>query len=69
MPTFSDLSLEPREHPPAHPRPGELWVPKFGRNADELHIWSPRLQAWINLVDDEPYNPKPPWWRRWFRRA
>ncbi|MEY2855623.1 MAG: hypothetical protein RL030_2755 [Pseudomonadota bacterium] len=52
MPLFSDLILEPSKEP-ANPQAGQLWVPPVGHpDAGELHIWSPRHGAWLNLFDD-----------------
>ncbi|MBA3708124.1 MAG: hypothetical protein H0W83_04790 [Planctomycetes bacterium] len=63
---FDRLALIPRDTPPDNPTPGEMWVPKSGSDAGELHVWSPRRGGWLNLFDDRivRLDHAPSWWRR-----
>jgi hypothetical protein len=51
-----------------NPQPGQFWVPRAGPDAGELHIWSVRKQAWLNLFDDRVTARKQATvWRRMLR--
>lgn len=64
MPHFSDFILEPSAEP-KNPQPGQFWIPRDGQSAGELHVWSPRAGAWLNLYDNSTRKRAArPWWRR-----
>jgi hypothetical protein len=67
MPYFSDLILEPSAEP-AKPQPGQLWIPNAGPSAGELHVWSPKRRAWLNLYDNSMVaQANMPRWRKVLR--
>jgi hypothetical protein len=64
VPLFSDMILEPSEEP-KNPQAGQLWVPKSGKDAGELHIWSPKTNGWLNLYDNSTRKKASvSWWRK-----